>query len=326
MTKRRALVLVQWSVSIILVWYLLSKIDLVSSLHAIKDANPWLLLASLSQLAIQPLLGALRWKLIVRALDGEMRFATALRFFWVGAFFSQALPGAVGGDVVRIWLHWRKGAGRRLAMNGVALERMTMVLSLLILVAVMQPGLVARSGSVVPTWLSPLMFVAVVGGLGILMFLDRLVKRFGQWLPFRAIAYLAVDSRKLVLQRPLTCTAVALISILAYLNMGIGAWLIALALGLTVSLPDCIVLIPVVVLAATVPISVGGWGVREGAMIVLFAAVGVSSSNALTLSVIFGIAGILVSLPGLAIWLSGGYRRSDLSRAASFASIEVPKG
>ena len=324
MSKHRTLILTQWTVSIILVWYLLSKIDLASSLRAARNANLWLLLASLGQLAVQPLLGALRWKLIIQRLDGELSFAMALRFFWTGLFFNQALPGAVGGDAVRIWLHWRDGAGRRLAINGVALERMTMVLSLLILVAVMQTWGIVRSESLVATWLPSLILVAAVSGLSILMVSDRLVKRFGQWLPLRAIAYLAVDSRKVLLS-PLILTAVALISILAYLNMAVTAWLIALALGLTVSLTDCIVLIPLVVLAAILPISVGGWGVREGAAIVLFGAVGVLPTDALALSVIFGIAGIVMSLPGLAIWIRRGYRRSDLSRAASFANIEAPK-
>jgi len=325
MSKHRTLILTQWTVSIILVWYLLSKIDFMGSLRTAKNANLWLLLASLAQLAILPVLGALRWKLVVRVLDSELRFATALGFFWTGAFFSQALPGAVGGDAVRIWLHWRHGAGRRVAINGVALERMTMVLSLLILVAVMQPWLVARGEFLLAIWLPPLMLAAAVCGLAVLMVSDLFVKRFYHWRPFRAISYLAVDSRKTLLH-PFIFTAVVLISFLAYLNMAVTVWLIALALGLKVSLSDCLVLVPVAVLAATIPISIGGWGVREGAIIGLFATVGVSSANSLALSVLFGVAGILVSLPGVAIWLSGGYRRSDLSQATALASDSTPEG
>lgn len=324
MSKRRALLLIQWSVSIILVWYLLSKVELAGVLNAVRHADAMLLLISLVQLAFQPLLGAMRWKLIVHALDSELHFATSLRFVWIGTFFSQVLPGAVGGDVVRIWLCWRAGVSRRLAVNSVAIERIIMMLSLLILVAVIQPELVARSRTVVATWLPPLMLAAAVFGVGILMLSDRMVKRYSHWLPFRAITYLAVDSRKTLL-RPVIFTAVTLISILAYLNMAITAWLIALALGLTVSLPECFVLMPVVLLAATIPISVGGWGVREGAMIMLFATAGVSSTDALTLSVLFGLTGILVSLPGVAIWLCGGYRRSDLSQAAALANNEAQK-
>lgn len=325
MSKGRILIFVQWAVSIVLLWYLLSKIDFEESFNAFKNVNAVVLLVSVLQLALQPLLGALRWILIVRALGGELRYAMALRFVWIGTFFSQALPGVVGGDMVRIWLYWRNGAGHRLAINSVALGTIVMMLSLFILVAAIQPGLVARSGSLVATWLPPLMLAAAVCGLSVLMLSDRFVKRFYHWRPFRAISYLAVDSRKTLLH-PYIFTALTLISILAYLNMAVSVWLIALALGLKVSLSDCLVLVPVVVLAATIPVSAGGWGIREGAMVVLFATVGMSSANALTLSVLFGVVGILVSLPGLAIWLGEGYRRSDLSRAAALDNEETQKG
>lgn len=325
MPKRHAFFLIQCSVSIILIWYLLSKVDLAAIWNAARRADAMWLLISLVQLAAQPLLGAMRWKLVLRALGRELRFGTALRFVWIGTFFSQALPGAVGGDVVRIWLYWKNGAGHRLAINSVAIDRVIMMLSLLILITAIQPGLTARSQSPVGGWLPALMLVIAACGTAVLMLSDQLVKRFGRWLPIRAIAHIAADLRTTLLN-PVTVTAVTVISVLAYLNMAITAWLIALALGLPVTLIDSCVLIPVVLLASTIPISVGGWGVREGAMVVLLAGVGVSAAGALGLSVLFGVAGILVSLPGAIIWASGGYRRSDLSKAASLADNDEEKG
>jgi hypothetical protein len=305
-----------------LLWYLLSKIDIEESFHALRNVNIVLLMASVMQLALQPVLGALRWVLIVRALDGKLGFARSLRYVWIGTFFSQALPGVVGGDVVRIWLFWRDGAGHRLAINSVALGTIIMMLSLFILVAAVQPGLVARSGSLMATWVPLLMLAAAVSGVAMLMLSDRLVRRFYHLRPFRAISYLSADARQTLLH-PFIFSALTFISILAYMNMAITVWLIALALGLKVSATDCLVLVPVVVLVATIPISVGGWGVREGAIVALFATIGVSTGHALALSVLFGIAGILVSLPGVALWLGGGFRRSDILQAAAMTSAEA---
>jgi uncharacterized protein (TIRG00374 family) len=323
-SRRRAVIFIQAGVSIALISYLFAKIDFASSISTLRNAAPSLLLASLAQLAILPLLGAWRWQVILRALGSELRFGPALRFVWIGIFFSQALPGSVGGDVVRIWLYWKSGAGHRVAINSVAIERIIMVLSLLILVAAMQPGLVARSKSLATTWLPFLLLAVAFGGTVILMLSDRLVQRFGRWRPFRAIAYLAADTRKTLLN-PVVCLAVTLISILAFLNMAITTWFIALALKLPVTLTDCLVLIPIAQLASTIPISVGGWGVREGATVVLLATVGVAAADALSLSILWGLAGILISLPGVIIWLSGGYRRSDLSQAESLTSNEEEK-
>ena len=324
MSKGRILVFIQWGISIVLVWFLLSKIDFEESFHALRNVNVLLLTTGLIQSALQPVLGALRWVLIVRALGGKLGFATSLRYVWIGTFFSQALPGVVGGDVVRIWLFWRDGAGHRLAINSVALGAVIMMLSLFVLVAAVQPGLAARSGSLVATWLPLLMLAAAVSGVAVLMFSDRLVGRFYHLRPFRAVAYLSVDARKTLLH-PFICAALTFISILAYLNISITVWVIALALGLNVSATDCLVLVPVVLLASTIPISVSGWGIRESAIVVLFGTVGVSSGHALTLSVLFGITGILISLPGLALWLSGGFKRSDILQAEAFSHAETSK-
>jgi glycosyltransferase 2 family protein len=324
MSKHRALVFIQWSVSLGLIWCVLSKVDLAGALSAARNVDFILLLLGAAQLAIQPLIGTLRWRLIIQALGGDLRFGAALRFVWIGTFFSQALPGMVGGDAVRIWLYLRHGVSRRLAINSVALERVAMLLSLLILVAAAQLGLHGRTESVVASWLPPLALAAALGGLIILMLSDRLVRRFSHRLSFRAVGYLASDSRKALLQ-PITLIGVTLTSVLAYLNMTITVWVLALALGLAISLVDCLALVPLALLAAMIPVSAGGWGVREGAMIVLFGTAGVSSADALALSILFGLSGILVSLPGVAIWLGGGYRRSDLSEAAILAGADTPK-
>lgn len=100
--------------------------------------------------------------------------------------------------------------------------------------------------------------------------------------------------------------------------MVIAAWLIARALGLGVTLADCVVLIPVIVLVSILPISVGGWGVRESVMVGLFALIGISSSDALALSVLLGLGGIVVAIPGAFLW----FIRDDHSKAR--ADLEDP--
>jgi hypothetical protein len=62
-------------------------------------------------------------------------------------------------------------------------------------------------------------------------------------------------------------------------------------------------LMPPVVLLSGLPISVGGWGVRENAMIAALATVGVGASAATVLSVQLGALVALLSLPGGALWL-----------------------
>jgi hypothetical protein len=81
------------------------------------------------------------------------------------------------------------------------------------------------------------------------------------------------------------------------------AYSLARAQYLDVSFLDFLVLIPPVVLLAALPISIGGWGVRENAMIIAMASIGMAAGSALLISVEVAILANLISLPGGAIWM-----------------------
>ncbi|HEC14310.1 MAG TPA: UPF0104 family protein, partial [Rhodospirillales bacterium] len=89
-------------------------------------------------------------------------------------------------------------------------------------------------------------------------------------------------------------------------------FVLALGLGLDVTFVDCLVLFPPVLLVTTLPISIAGWGVREGAMVAAFGLVGVPAEGALVLSILFGLLSIAISLPGGVIWLMSQDRKEKI--------------
>jgi hypothetical protein len=76
--------------------------------------------------------------------------------------------------------------------------------------------------------------------------------------------------------------------------------LFALAKGMDVDAPlaSFLLLAPLVTLVTTVPISLGGWGVREGAMVTALSFLDVPSTVALSVSIQFGLVMMVVGLPG----------------------------
>jgi hypothetical protein len=66
---------------------------------------------------------------------------------------------------------------------------------------------------------------------------------------------------------------------------------------------QCLMVMPMVLLAAALPISIGGWGTRELAIIYMVGLFGVSAEQGLILSVEFGLLNMLASLPGALIWV-----------------------
>ena len=72
----------------------------------------------------------------------------------------------------------------------------------------------------------------------------------------------------------------------------------------------------VATLAATVPISVAGWGVREGALVFLFGLYGIRSDAAFAVSVLYGLSLSLMSVPGLFLIVDRDARPPNASKSS----------
>jgi hypothetical protein len=78
---------------------------------------------------------------------------------------------------------------------------------------------------------------------------------------------------------------------------------IGLALKLDFPLLVIMTIVPPVILLTLLPISLAGWGVREGAMVGLFLLIGADKTGVLTMSLLYGVLLIFISLPGLYYYL-----------------------
>ena len=94
------------------------------------------------------------------------------------------------------------------------------------------------------------------------------------------------------------------------------AWLAAKSVASPFNFIDAIVLTPPVLLVATVPISIAGWGVRESAMVMAFSFAGLPQADGLMVSALFGLASFALGIFGGIVWLAGG-RRYPLPQAAA---------
>jgi glycosyltransferase 2 family protein len=278
-----------------MLWFVLRQVDL-AALRGTFAAMDWALLAAgVLQMLIVPFLGGWRWKLVLAAMRAEGRIWPLSRLFWIGLLFSQVLPSSAGGDVVRVFTMWRGGTSLRVAFNSVALERASMLITLIAFVALLMPVLASRVVVAELAWVAPALLIASIVGLVVLMSADRFLKHVPNLRVVRAIAGLSADARRVYLSGfAWRLIAVCLITLV---NGSLAAWWMGLALGLPLSLADYLVFTPVIAIVTLVPVSVGGWGVREGALVALLGLVGIPSHMALAFSVLFGFVGIVASLP-----------------------------
>jgi uncharacterized membrane protein YbhN (UPF0104 family) len=277
--------------------FVLRQVDLAALRGTLAAMDRALLALGLLQMLIIPFLGGVRWQLVLFATKAGGRNWPLSRLFWISMLFIQVLPSTVGGDVVRVFMMWRSGTSLGVAVNSVVLERVSMMITLIGFVALLFPLLASR----VVVWIAPALLIGSIAGLIVLMSADRFLQHLPDRRVVRAVAGLSADARRLYLSSFGPCLIVVCVVTLS--NLCLAAWWIELSLALPPSFADYLVFIPVVTVVTLPPVSVGGWGVREGALIALFALVGVPSHSALAFSVLFGFLGIVASLPALAcLW------------------------
>lgn len=317
LNRRHIMLALKLVVSVALVGYLLEQVGVEDALDQMLQLDPVWFLVSLGVASLQMVIGVLRWKVVLNALGSALPWMTALRFMYIGSFFNQALPSSVGGDAVRGFLAYKDGMSVRNAVNGVLIDRVVTVLALVALAAVMVP--IGASKLEEADWIGPVVWfvtAAAVGGTALLMVLDRLPERFTHLRVVQGMTALAHDIRSVLLKFPDNFASLS-VSVLGHVNLSAVVFVLAIGLGIELSIIDCLLLFPPVLLFQTIPISVAGWGLRESAMVALFSLIGISDDSILVLSILYGLIMILISLPGVVIWLMSG--RVTMKDAEAFS-------
>lgn len=306
MSKKQLALALKFGVSGVLIWYLLRyKVDLEATKARLLEVDLDMVLLAAAILLVQAAVCVMRWGAVLDAIREPLGFIKALKLFLIGSFFSQALPSSVGGDAVRVYKAYHGGLSLSGAVNGVMLERAAAVVVIVPLVAALMPFFLTRVDDQAGTWiLSTLVPFAVVAvfGLALLMVLDRLPERLMHWRVIRGMTYLATDTRRLFLAPRHAARALGWAAI-GHANLALAIMVLARGLDIDVTWIECLVLMPLVLLVTTVPVSIGGWGVREGAMVAALGLVGTPAEGAFAVSILFGLTLVLVGLPGGALWL-----------------------
>ncbi|SEQ79945.1 Uncharacterized membrane protein YbhN, UPF0104 family [Loktanella sp. DSM 29012] len=264
----------------------------------LRNVQPgWIVAATLCLIA-QTMLMAQRWRLVAVCLGVTFSYPWALREYLLSQTLNQGLPGGVLGDGARA-LRSAPGTGNRMpAAQAVILERAAGQLGLLAVAmigltfALFAPGaLAAAQGFVVRIALAAVALCILGAVIAVVMRGSRPATLVRRCLPTWRIG---------LVQAGLSVAA-ALLNIAAFAAC-------AQATGTSLDLPSALVLVPLILSAMLIPLSVGGWGWREGAAAVVFPLIGASAEAGIAAGVLFGAVMILSLLPALPllIWRGAG--------------------
>ncbi len=285
-------------------WYVLHQINQSDRGYDFSAFDfRWAALGLTLAIAQFPLL-ALRWFAILQALKLQperLAYVPALAVTTSCAFFAQIVPGVVG-EGIRIWMLTRFGYRWRDGLTSVLIDRGTGVGVLIVftLIILLMPSSLAampgyHDGIVV-------MFgVALVVGVLALLLTPRIAPYLKRWEYSSWIGSFALDAHGVFLGS--YSIMILGVSCLIHVCTIITIWCVGRTLGVLLPPLDWAVLFTVMVGVALVPISIGGWGLRELAVVSLLGANGISPEKALLLSIGFGFVFVVSALPGAIVWL-----------------------
>jgi uncharacterized membrane protein YbhN (UPF0104 family) len=300
--RRRFGLLLRISVSALLVALLAGRMDWRATGSALEGVHwelcglAWLLYVS-SQVT-----SALRWSRLARPLGFDVSFLRFLRLYFEGSFFGLCLPGSIGGDVVKACRLAVDFDGRLLAACSVLMDRLSGLSALLVLSAT---GLVARRYQL--SWPAAL-GVGVLVSTGAVLSTTSLASFAGRWSRPKSDqlasgvslwSKLAVYSRR----RPLLWHAFGWSLVVQCLNVS-TVFTLAQALEVDAPIVAFFVAVPLVALAATIPISLQGVGLREGGLALLLASSGVSEEQGVTLGFLWFLTAVASGLLGGVVYVS----------------------
>ena len=269
-----------------------------------------------------------RWWVFLRAQKIEIPLSLAVRLTFLGQFFTNFMPSAVGGDLVRAWYVSRHSDKKLQAALGVAVDRIVGLISTFILALTSYllfmrgKGLlqIERKGSsgigaffaehpVSPQHL--LLFGLTILGVGfILAGCFDLKRLFGKL--YHHLIHLLSQTKEVVLvyyHHPLVLLFGLSVTIFIQGMVILSFWLIGRNLEMTAGLGYYFVFFPLVWVIGAIPVSIAGIGILEGGVVFLFVQfAGADPLDVATLALCQRLIWVAASIPGMIIHLTGSHR------------------
>ncbi len=299
--KRRHIILLAQVLIAVGIFYLIFRgINVSDAIAHMRTAIPAYLVAAFVLLMVQMVFGALRWIQWIRIAGFKPPTGKFISVFTAGSFINSAVPGGVGGDAMRVWMTVRHGASLKISMYVILLDRIVSIVGIGLMVLTFGAMRFLMLGATPqPIDMIALMVaLSAVGATVLLILLNPLLLRCPFTLP-RIFNIPRELSRLMgeVVHYPGKACLLALFVMLTHGFTILALLCLAKGLHLAITPFDIFASVPSALMLSSIPITPGGWGVREGSMVLMLKQFAVPAEVALSISVLFGLFLILAHLP-----------------------------
>jgi hypothetical protein len=294
------------AITVTLIAFIVTKIDFSALRRHLDGGGAVFLFLGTLLLAANGLVVGVRWWLLLRRLGiVSVSAGYAIAATYVSVFVGQVLPGVIGADAVRGWLCYRRGAGLRPIVLSLVTDRLLALFALCLVAAVVCYWQFGAATQAIAMQIAIVALILIAAGLAALWLLPALTRVLAARFPrLQAAHELLYIFRFTALSR---AGAFGLLLSGVVIALTVSAVLF-FARGFGVALQPSVayLVVPVAVLFSSLPISFGGWGVREASLSYGLTLFGMASDDAALMGLAFGIGVLLSSLPGAVVMLALG--------------------
>ncbi|HEX5385194.1 MAG TPA: lysylphosphatidylglycerol synthase transmembrane domain-containing protein [Gemmatimonadales bacterium] len=301
--------LLRTAVTVAFIALLLHLVHLGDLARLVTSARPVPLLIALVVLIADRFVMVGKWMPLLRVQVPDARWFPALRAYLGSGVAQYLLPSTVGADAVRAAAVGRSRQTVAEVAASIVAERLLGlsaggVLACIALILAIHADL--PLGSLLP-WALAAFGVSVGVTLiplvpGLAGWVERLARRGRLPRGFNFVFRLST-AYQVYRRRPAVLAMVGLLSVGEQWFPIANLWLCAIAVGVHLSFTAAVVTMPLTLFVTRLPLSIGGLGVGEGAMVYLLGLFGVPVTAALAVSVLCRAVDVVVMvLPGMVFW------------------------
>jgi len=311
--KPKFFVFLRIFVGLSLVFIIFKLIPYQELIGHLKKTNLYILGLAFSIFFFTHLLGVLRWKVVLKTLDLNIKFKELFFLFFSSLFLNLIFPSLIAQDVFRGGLlSYKQPNSLKKITASLIIDRFSgfLALTLIVLISFSLGGSLVRSRVIVFSVLilTILMFFSFlfIGSKQVfrvfLIFLGKAERLKGRLTEFHNCLYIF---------RKKSFSFLKILSISLVIQSLVVAvfYIVGLSFGLRINFLFYFILIPIVMTVANLPLTSAGLGTREFTMVYLFSKIGVEKSLALGISLMNFFFIVILGLLGGVLYVAFYSRR-----------------
>lgn len=307
--RKKLLTTLKIAVTGLVVYWIVVSVDWQQAMESIRHLPVYVFALAIFAMLAGWIISAVKWGQLLQIHDFRFPIGDLTRWYGIAFFISQFLPSAIGGDAYRIYKTFgNDGDQKAVSFLSVFVERLTGFAALVIMGGCVALYLwLTTRDPLSEYYLMVLIPVGLLGLLGlVVVYVFNLSEKIlaSQYCP-KALAYL-VKHMGAYKYNPAKALSVMLLSFLFHGVMILAYAVLVYSLSGKVMPLEITIVLSLTVFISLLPISIGGYGVVDGAFMYFMAMYGLPEATGIVVALAVRLAALPISLIGSILYLLEG--------------------